>query len=370
MSTRIPLCEPDLRGREADYLMACVRDNWVSSTGPFVDRLEAQMAAVAGCGHAVATVNGTAALHLALVVAGVEPCNRVIVADWTFIASANAIRHAGAEPVFADVDLDSWTLDPEAVKALLEDDADKTIRAVVAVHAIGHPANMDALLPLCREADVPLIEDAAGAIGSYYKGRPVGGLGDLGVFSFNGNKLVTAGGGGVVTTNRHKWAEEVRHLSTQARTGIAYEHDQVGYNYRMTNLNAAVGIAQIERLEEMVAAKQAIAAQYDKALAAYDNLEPMPRADWVESNCWLYTLLVATAGQATSLLDHLAARQIDARPGWHSLSSQPAFSAFAGAPCETSAALTGRTVSLPCSSHLNQTDQDRVIDAVVEWCGE
>ena len=237
----IPLSVPDLRGNEAAYLARCVADNWVSSAGPFVVEMEARLARLTGRAHGVAMVNGTAALHLALVAAGVGAGDRVIVPDWTFGASANAVFHAAAEPCFVDVTTESWTLDATLVAKALADPAAR-IRAVIAVHALGHPADLDPLRELCDDARIPLIEDAAGALGARYKDQPAGGIGDFGVFSFNGNKTVTAGGGMVVTDDGAA-ADRLRHLSTQAREAPAYRHDAVAFNYRMTNLNAAVGMA-------------------------------------------------------------------------------------------------------------------------------
>jgi perosamine synthetase len=259
VTERIPLAVPDLRGNESAYLARCVQDNWVSSAGPFVVECEKQIAALAGRAHAVASVNGTTALQLSMTAAGVKRGDYVVVPDWTFAATANAAHHAGATPIFADVTEESWSLDAAILEAILEDPPGR-IGAVVAVHALGHPADIDSLLPLCRRAGVPLIEDAAGA------------MGDLAIFSFNGNKTVTAGGGGMVVTDNEDQAKHLRALSAQARSGAEYRYDAIGFNYRMTNLNAGVLLAQIERLEEMVAAKRRITKTYDRALAGRNDL--------------------------------------------------------------------------------------------------
>lgn len=365
-ASSIPLSVPDLRGNEAAYLTQCVVDNWVSSAGPFVAELERRMAVLAGRAHGAATVNGTSGLHLALIASGVKSGDRVVVPDWTFAATANAVCHAGAVPFFLDVTRESWTLDPGLVVEALED-AEGRVGAVVAVHALGHPADMDALGEVCAGAGVPLIEDAAGAIGARYKGRPAGGLGDLAVFSFNGNKTVTAGGGGAVVTDNGEWAALIRHLSTQARPGADYLHDAVGYNYRMTNLNAAVGLAQLERLDEMLAAKRRIAAAYDSALAARDDLLAMPRASWAESGCWLYSVLCASVSAADALVAHLNGRGIEARVFWRALSSQPPYVDWPRRLNGVAAELSGRVVSLPCSSGLTAAQQARVVDALSAW---
>ncbi|MDP6390068.1 MAG: aminotransferase class I/II-fold pyridoxal phosphate-dependent enzyme [Alphaproteobacteria bacterium] len=362
----IPLSVPDLRGREAEYLAQCVADNWVSSAGPFVTELEVRMASLAGRDHAVATVNGTTALHLALIAAGVGRGDRVIVPDWTFGASTNAIYHAGGEPYFVDVTLESWTLDPELVADVVAD-RDNRVRAVIAVHALGHPADMEAIRTVA--GDLPVIEDAAGAIGATYKGRRAGGLGDFGVFSFNGNKTVTAGGGGMVLTDDETSAKRIRHLSTQARPGSTYVHDAIGFNYRMTNLNAAVGLAQLERLDDMVAARRRIAARYDDAITGRDDVAAMPRTAWAESSCWLYSLKTASATDAGSLIDEFAKARIEARTFWESLAGQAPYRSAPSRLTGISESLSGTVVSLPCSSHLTGAEQDRVVAALAAWRG-
>lgn len=363
---RIPLAIPDLRGNESAYLARCVQDNWVSSAGPFVTECEKQIAALAGRAHAVASVNGTTALQLALSAAGVKPGDHVVVPDWTFAATANAAHHAGATPIFADVTEESWSLDPTMLEAILRDPPGR-IGAVVVVHALGHPADIDPLAALCRTAGVPLIEDAAGAIGARYKRRPVGSLGDLAIFSFNGNKTITAGGGGMVVTDDEEQAKRLRAISAQARSGTEYRYDAIGFNYRMTNLNAAVLLAQIERLEEMVAAKKRIAAVYDAAFATSTGFIPMPRTTWADSGCWLYSIRLANEESAKSLVVHLGERDIEARVFWRTLSNQPPYSHCPRKLSGIAAGLSGTVVSLPCSTNLTDEEQNRVIDAVLSW---
>jgi dTDP-4-amino-4,6-dideoxygalactose transaminase len=351
---RIPLSEPDLRGREAEYLRECVRDNWVSSAGPHVAEFERRVAALAGRRFAVATVNGTSAIHLALLSLGITRSQRVVVPDWTFAATVNAVCHAGAAPVFIDVTEESWSLDPALLSRVLRGRAD--IAAIIAVDAIGHPADFDAIAEICRRHGLPLIEDAAGAIGASYRGRPCGGLGDIGIFSFNGNKTVTAGGGGMLVTDDQAVAHRARSLSAQARPGRDY--------IRMTNLNAAVGLAQLERLDEMVAAKRAIAARYDAALASRDDIVPMPRCQWAQSSCWLYSVKVASEQAASQLVRKLEEDAIEARIFWRSLSAQAPWRDTERHLTGVSASLSGTVISLPCSSHLSEAQQMRVIRAL------
>ena len=370
-SDYIPLATPDLRGKEAAYLGQCVEDNWVSSAGPFVVDLETRVAALAGRGYGVAVASGTAALHLALLCAGVRPGDHVLLPDWTFAATANAIRHAGAVPFFVDVEPATWTLSPqraaEAMEIARKDGLN--VSAMIPVHVLGHPADMDPLLALARDAGIAVIEDAAGAIGATYRGRPVGGFGDAAAFSFNGNKTVTAGGGGMIVTDQAEFAQRARHLSTQARPGAGYWHDEVGFNYRMTNLHSAVGLAQLERLAEMITAKQDIARSYDTAINGRDDLLAMPRANWAESSCWLYSVLTASLEAATDLVTHLEADGIGGRVFWQSLSAQPP---YADAPRHldgNSARLSGRVVSLPCSSWLTEPQLARVTASLATWSG-
>jgi len=365
-SSPIPLAVPDLRGNEVAYLVRCVEDNWVSSAGPFVTEMERRVAEITGAAHGVATVNCTAGLHLALRAAGVGPGDRVVVPDWTFGATANAIFHAGAEPYFADITEESWTLDSVAVRHILERPENR-VRAVIAVHALGHPAEMDPLGAACRDAGVALIEDAAGALGANYRGRPVGGFGDFAVFSFNGNKTVTAGGGGMIVTNNGDAAAHMRRLSAQARETSVYRHEEVAFNYRMTNLNAAVGLAQLERLDEMLAAKRAIADIYDEALADNPSVMPLPRRDWAVSSNWLYAVCCQSPDSADALVSHLASRAIDSSVFWLSLSGQVPYADCPRQSCDVSRSLSGRVVVLPSSSSLPPEDQARVIAVLTAW---
>jgi perosamine synthetase len=362
----IPLSIPDLGAEESAAVMRCVSDNWVSSAGPDVATFERRMAALVGRAHGVALVNGTAALYLVLRAAGVAPGDRVLLPDFTFAATANAIIQAGAKPVFLDVTQESWTLDPALLADAIRSHKPK---AVLPVHVLGHPADMDAINAICREAKVAVIEDAAGAIGASYRGRPAGGLGDAAVFSFNGNKTVTAGGGGMIVTDNAAWAERVRALSTQARDGDRYRYREAGFNYRLPNLNAALGLAQLGRLDEMLVAKRSIAARYDEALASRDDLVAMPRCAWVESGCWLYSVRCASCTDANAVVRHMDEAGIDARVFWEVLSDQ---APYAGAPRHltgVAASLSGTVVSLPCSSHLTAAEQARVIDALGTWRG-
>jgi len=369
MDETIPLAVPDLRGNESVYLSRCIRDNWISSAGPYVTRCEDLFSDIVARDYAVATMNGTAALHLALIAAGVQPGDCVVVPDWTFVATANAVRHAGAIPIFADIDESSWTLDPGSLELAFAK-APRRVAAVIAVHTLGHPADIDPIIRICQTRGAQLIEDAAGAIGAQYKGRPAGSFGELAIFSFNGNKTLTAGGGGMVVVDDAATAARIRSLSAQARRGIDYLHSEVGFNYRMTNLNAAVLLAQIERLEEMLAAKKRIAATYDRHLMGRGDLLPMPRQPWALSGCWLYSVRCSSESAAFSLVDHLKSKKIESRVFWRSLSSQAPFSGFPVALTGCAGRLSGTVVSLPCSSSLSEIQQSKVLEALACWNGQ
>ena len=362
----ILLSVPDLRGAEAEYLARCVADNWVSSAGPFVVDFESRMAAVAGREHGVAAVNGTTALQLLLEEFDVSGDGLVVVPDWTFAATANAVIHAGGRPLFVDISQESWTLDPVALAQAFSRYGDR-IRAVVAVHTLGHPADMDAIRDVCDASGVPVLEDSAGAIGAQYKSRPAGSLGAAAIFSFNGNKTVTAGGGGMIVTDDAAVAQRVRHASTQARVGSEYLHDAVGHNFRMTNVNAAIGVAQLERLNEMLSTKRLIASRYDAAVQSMDGVVSMPRLPWAESSCWLYSVLLRSEDEAQRLVAEMGVKEIQARTFWRSLSVQTPYSAYESVLRGVSQSLSGRVVSLPCSSSLTDEQQVKVLSALEDW---
>jgi len=362
----IPLSTPDLRGREREYLRRCVDDNWVSSVGPFVSELERRVADMSQVPFAVATANGTIALQLVLRAADIGEGDAVIVPDWAFAATVNATVHAGANPIFADISETNLTIDPLRVEEAFAATG-MPIRAVIAVHTLGRAPDLVALSKLCRTHGALLIEDAAGAFGAVVHNRAAGVYGDAGIFSFNGNKIVTAGGGGMVVTNNESIARRARHLSQQARAGEDYVYDDIGFNFRMTNVNAAIGLAQLERFDEMKARRLEIERRYDASLFPSDLLLPLPRAPWDQPYCWLYSVRCKDAASAKFLVTTLRKDGIEARPFWNALSRQSPYCGFARFGGEVAAAVSGTIVSLPCSSHLTDAEQDRVIAAVERW---
>ena len=375
----IPLAEPFMGGHELEYVSSCIRDNWVSSVGRFVDRFEADLAARCGVRHAVATSSGTAALHVALLLLGVGPEDEVITSTLTFIASANSIRYTGAVPLLVDADAATWQMDTTLVEdflrtgcrregqSLVNKTTGRRVKAMLPVHVHGDAVDMEHLLALADEFALPVIEDATEALGSRYKGRPLGSFGRLGCFSFNGNKLITTGGGGMIVTDDEQLARRAKHLTTQARTSaLEYVHDELGYNYRLTNLQAALGVAQLEQLDRFIARKAAIAARYDKAFADLPGVTPQGRLAGVDSNRWLYAVSVdpAVAGtEARAVLSALASQAIQGRTVWQPMHRSPVHAGAMVLGGQAAERLYAEAVSLPCSVGLAPEDQERVIDA-------
>jgi perosamine synthetase len=374
----IPIAVPELSGREWSYVKECLDTNWVSSAGPFVERFEREMAEVSGSRFGVAVSSGTAAIHTALMVAGIQPNDEVLVSTFGFVAPANAINYCGAHPVFIDADPDHWQMDPSLVRRFLEKECQvkkgrllnkrtqREVRAIMPVHVLGHPCDMDALVELARRFELCLIEDAAESLGATYKKRPIGGLGDLGCFSFNGNKVITSGGGGMLVCNDPLLAKKARHLTTQAKVDDnRFTHDQVGFNYRLTNIQAALGCAQLEQLNSFVEKKRKIAKTYAEHLEGVDGIALMPQAPWARSSYWMYTLLVFKRQfgiDSHSLVDALAKDGICAQTRWQPLHQTQAH-------CHSQRVLSGvadrlyhQALSLPCSVGLDLS--------LVEWIAD
>jgi dTDP-4-amino-4,6-dideoxygalactose transaminase len=373
---RIPLAEPSLGGNAGRYLEECLSTNFVSSVGPFVERFEREFADAVGSRHAVACASGTAAIHLALEILGVGPGDEVLVPTLTFVASANPVRYVGATPVLVDAEAHTYNLDPAVVAAELDRRARLGLRqprAIEVVHLLGHPADIDPIVEAADRHGVTLFEDASEALGARYAagrfgGQHVGTIGRVGCFSFNGNKLITTGGGGMLVTDEEPLAIRARHLSTQARLpGRAYDHDEVGFNYRLSNLAAALGVAQLERLPELLAGRRAVAARYDAELADLPGFRPAPRAVWADPSFWLYTAALdpdrATIGRDAAI-DALASRAIEARPIWTPLHRTRLYADAPRLGGAVADEIVGSAFSLPSSSDLGQDDQARVVEVL------
>ncbi len=368
--TRIYLSPPDVSDIERKLLLAAFDANWVAPVGPDLDAFEAQVAEQVGVRHAVALSSGTAALHLALTAAGVRRGDTVLVPSFTFAASANAVMYLGAQPVFLDSSADTWNVDPRLVAEELRLRAarGRLPRAVVAVDMYGQCADYDPLLVACDRYGVALIEDAAEALGATYRGRAAGSFGLAGVLSFNGNKIITTGGGGMLVTDDGRVATQARYLATQAREPVPhYEHRAVGHNYRLSNLLAAIGRGQVQRLDDLIAARRQTARFYRTALGDLPGLTFMPVADYGSPNWWLTCLLVdaATFGaDRDRIIEHLGRQNIEARPAWKPMHLQPVFRDCVMRGGAVSADLFRRGLCLPSGSALTDHDRQRVVDAV------
>jgi dTDP-4-amino-4,6-dideoxygalactose transaminase len=368
---RLYLSPPHLSGRELDYIRDAIDSNWVAPLGPHVDAFEAELAELSGVPHALALSSGTAALHLALVVLGIGPGDEVACSSLTFSASANPIRFVGASPVFVDATAESWTVDPALLERALEERSQ--IRAVVAVDLYGQCCDYDAIRAVCTERGVTLVQDAAESLGATYRGQAAGAQGDLAAFSFNGNKVITTSGGGMLVSPNGEWIAHARKLSTQAREPAPhYEHTEIGFNYRLSNLLAAVGRAQLEVLPERIEARRGISARYRELLADAAGISFMPEAGYGAGNCWLTCILVDPAAAGTdreSIRLALEAEDIESRPLWKPMHLQPVYRDAPVYGGEVSAGLFERGLCLPSGSALSDDDQRRVVETLLSTLG-
>ncbi|WP_375267704.1 DegT/DnrJ/EryC1/StrS family aminotransferase [Phenylobacterium sp.] len=359
----IAVAAPMLDGNERDYVLECLESSWISSSGRFLDAFEAAFAERCGVRHAIATNNGTTALHLALLGLGIGPGDEVIVPDLTYIASANAVRYCGATPVFVDNERWTMNLDPALVTAKVTSQT----RAIMPVHLYGHPVDMDPILALSEQHNLLVVEDAAEAVGARYKGRPVGGLGNCATFSFFGNKIITTGEGGMVTTNDDALAERLRLLRSQGMDPKRrYWFPVVGYNYRMTNLAAAIGLAQLERIDAHLAARRHVAQGYDARLKRLEDQVIRPVCEpWADHVYWMYTILLREPGRRDAVMAAMAKAGVETRPVFHPMHTLPPyFEADGYYPNADWCA--GRGINLPTHGGLTEADLDRVVTALEE----
>lgn len=361
----VPLHAPVFTGNERRYVLDCLDTGWVSSVGSYVDRFEEMTAAVAGTKFAIATVNGTAALHVALHALGVGPGHYVLCPTLTFIATANAITYCGATPLFVDSALDTLGMDAVKLRSFLSSQCvmrdghcywnGRPIVAALPVHIFGQPVDMDPLNQLCAEYGIAVIEDSTEALGSSYRGRSCGSLARLGTFSFNGNKIITTGGGGMVVTDDEALAQKLKHLTTTARVpaGWEFQHDEIGYNYRLPNLNAALGCGQLERLDRYLAAKRRLHDLYRDAFAGAEGVRLVESVDGSQSNYWLCALMFKDKQARNEFLAMTNEQGIQTRPCWQLMHQSLA---YANAPCaggmETAESIADQLVNIPSSPWL------------------
>jgi perosamine synthetase len=361
-ATMIPIAEPTLDGNELVYLTDCIRTGWISSRGAYVQRFEQAMASWCGVKHGIATASGTSALHLALLALGIGPQDEVIVPALCYVATANAVSYTGARPVFVDVDPETWNLDLRK----LEGAVTAQTRAILAVHLYSHPLDMRLVSDIAERHNLWVIEDACEAHGSQVRGARVGGLGDVGCFSFFGNKVITTGEGGMLVTDSDEIAASAVSLRDQATAAGTYWHARIGFNYRLTNLQAAVGLAQLERVDEFVQARQRLASNYGSLLSKIPGIGLYAEPSWSKSVCWLYSVLVRDefALSRNELIDRLARRGIETKPFFVPLPRLPMYDSEKPYPAATY--LSEHGISLPTHVGLHPEQVAQIVQAIGE----
>ena len=372
----IPLSLPNLAGKEWEYVKECLDTGWISTAGSFVDRFEAEFAKYLEVDGAVSVVNGTAALHIALQLLGVETNDLVIMPNVTFVASANAISYLGASPLLIDIDKNSWQMDLDLLESFLSTDCkldssktlvhietSRKISALMIVHVQGNICDMDRLLAICNDYNLPVLEDAAEALGAKYKGQYAGTLGDIGCFSFNGNKIMSTGGGGMIVSDNSEHLKRAKHLTTTAkRDALTYFHDEVGYNYRLVNVLAALGVAQLEQLDGFIASKLDTARYYRDNLKGIGDIGFQLVQDGVEPNEWLFTI---TTSSMQELLAYLNNNGVMSRPFWTPMNKLPMYSDNLYINnSDVSASVHGTALSIPCSTNISESDLEKVVSNI------
>jgi perosamine synthetase len=374
MSKTIPLSVPSIRGNEWKYIKECLDTEWVSSVGSYVNKFEYDICNYTGSKHAVACVNGTAALHIALIISGVKPGDEVIVPTLTFIAPVNSIRYVGAEPVFIDSD-NYFNIDIDKVIHFIDKETEfsrgntynkntgKRIAGIIPVHVFGNAVNLEPIADFLQERDIKIIEDSTESLGTRYtqgrySGKHTGTIGDIGCISFNGNKIITTGGGGMIITDSDKLAEMARYLTTQAKDDdVYYIHNEIGYNYRLTNIQAALGVAQLERLQEFLSIKKQNYNLYKSLLEPIKGLSLAATPSYADNNHWMYPLIINPKEYGRTrneVISGLSEKKIQSRPAWHLNHLQKPYLGFHYGNIENAFQLLEHTVNLPCSVNLTE----------------
>ncbi len=367
---RIYLSPPHISGLERDLVQETFESNWIAPLGPQVDAFESEFAEVVGAKHALALSAGTAAIHLALIHLGVGPGDEVLVSSLTFAASANPVVYQGARPVFIDSESASWNMDPDLLAETLTRKArqEKLPKAVILVHLYGQAADIDRIFAICNAYDVPLIEDAAEALGATYKGRSPGTFGKAGIFSFNGNKIITTSGGGMLVSDDADFIAHARKLATQARDPAPhYEHSEIGYNYRLSNVLAAIGRGQLRVLKERVRRKREIFEYYRQALGDLPGIHFMPEAPWGRHNRWLTVITIDPDDFGATREDvrlALEAENIESRPLWKPMHMQPVFRDCEFVGGNVAEELFAKGLCLPSGTAMSEADMARVVEVI------
>jgi perosamine synthetase len=362
MDFKYPVYQPSLKGNELKYVTDCMESTWISSKGKYISNFETAFAKYLNAGYATSVCNGTVALHLALLVLDIKPGDEVIVPTFTYIASVNSIAYVGAIPVFVDSLPQTWQMDCNDV----EDKITAKTKAIMVPHIYGHPCDMDALSDICHRHHLLMIEDCAEAIGSKYNNRHVGTFGDIAAYSFFGNKTITTGEGGMVVSNSEELIERAKTIKNQGISDILYWHDVVGYNYRMTNICAAIGVAQLERIDEIMAGKISIASQYGKS---FENtcIEFQGEADHTLNSYWMCSILIPHAGARNDLRAYLSQSGIETRPLFYPVHSMPMYSKFANGDYPVASDISSRGINLPSYPDLRNADVQFIASQILKF---
>lgn len=370
------LAEPNLTGNERKYLNECIDTTFVSSVGAFVNRFEEEVAQIACADYGTATSSGTTGLHMALKACGVERDELVCIPSFTFIATANAVMHCGAQPWLIDISEESWTMNPEVLEQELFEKTviregkvyhkvtGKRVAAIMPVYTLGMPADMNNIKNIADKYHIPVIADAAAAIGATYRGKNLGMFADATVFSFNGNKTVTCGGGGAIVSNNKELIERAKHLATTARCGVDYDHDMVGYNYRMTNVQAAIGCAQLERVQQFVDRKRYVRDYYKAHLQDIEGVSFFPEVEWADSACWFSGIVLSNKYDVREICNELKVQEIEARTFWKPVHLQKPYKEMEKSEMLIADDIWWRILTLPCSTTITEEQLEYVVSTV------
>jgi perosamine synthetase len=374
----IPLSVPNLNGKEWEYIKDCLDTNWVSSVGSYVDKFEESIADFVGSKYAISTVNGTSALHISLLLSNIQPGDFIVVPNITFIASLNSIKYVGADPILIDIDSDTWQMDLDLLETFLNDQtkiinhecihtpSGRVIKAIMPVHVLGNMCDMDKLMKIALKYHLLVIEDSTEALGSWYKDKHAGTFGQFGCFSFNGNKIITSGGGGMIVTDDPILAKKAKHITTQAKSDpFEYVHDEIGYNYRLVNVLAALGLAQMELLPSFLIKKKQIFEFYNQELSVISDIQFQKVEESVKPNNWLFTI---RSGQQKELIKLLTLHKIQVRPFWVPMNQLKMFKDDIYITNQNISNLVySKSISLPCSTNATLQDLETVTQLIKQY---